>query len=959
MRDRNWSGRTALRSLSLLLSMLMLATAAAAQQLGVIAGRVTGPDGNAVVAASVRVSGTTVRTMTDQSGNFRVQGVPAGQREVTVEYAGMEQANRTVSIQAGALTQLSITMEMGALALAGITVEGERGGQLRASMQELRSATVMDVVSADEIGTLPDQNVAEAVQRISGVFMETSRGEGRTVSIRGVAPNLNNVTMNGQPMASTAGDRATALDLLPASMVASIEVIKAVTPDMDANTIGGTVNLRTLTAFDRETPFFTGSAEGLIHNRQINYGVVKSPFEVDLTAGRRFGPDEQFGIVVSGSASRRDNSVSVLDPDGWIRVQNRMNNVPGDSLTVANEVEYQIADNDRDRYGISGGLDWRPSPETSLFARGLYTRTNEVELNSEFEITFTGNFHFPNSRAGRVDRGSMELDLSRGDEEEKLYSFSLGGTQRWGALSLDLAGVATTGQAVSSSTDATFENPRATEPQASLLLDFNPYFFTVTPENPGFVANPANYNLNGLSRNGRTTDENMYVGSADMRWDLNLGSFPAYLKIGGKYHTRDKEIDDRSDRYANARLTLAQWAQTPIGGLQGTASPFVHGDVSSFATFVNRNLTNGDSLTFDPINSRIQEIDGDTYVSEAVTAGYLMGSAEFGRLSLVTGVRMERTATEGQYFELRENSRLAAGQRYNFPTERASITNDYTHWLPAAIGRFDATDNLVLRAAFTSTIGRPQYSQLARFTRVNYLPDLLDPTIFEGTVSASNPDLKPYESSNFDLSAEYYIPTGGQLSVGGFYKNVDNPIYTFSSTDRNITYDNRFFTRLDYSQLRNGDSGNFRGLELSYAQPLYFLPGLLNGLGVTANVAFIDSELEIVGRQEKLPFLNQPDRILNLIPYYQRGPFEARFAYSRRSDYLVAVEVPGLDRYVDDRGTIDLSVRYELAGPGVELIATGRNLGNAPEVRYQGNNSQYDLHVLTGRTFSLGVRTTH
>ena len=112
------------------------------------------------------------------------------------------------------------------------------------TLQERQAATVMDVVSADEIGTLPDQNVAEAVQRVPGVFMETSRGEGRTVSIRGVAPNLNNVTLNGQPLASTATDRATALDLLPASMVSSIEVIKAVTPDMDANTIGGTVNLR-------------------------------------------------------------------------------------------------------------------------------------------------------------------------------------------------------------------------------------------------------------------------------------------------------------------------------------------------------------------------------------------------------------------------------------------------------------------------------------------------------------------------------------------------------------------------------------------------------------------------------------------------------------------------------------------------------------------------------------------
>jgi len=166
------------------------------------------------------------------------------------------------------------------------------------------------------------------------------------------------------------------------------------------------------------------------------------------------------------------------------------------------------------------------------------------------------------------------------------------------------------------------------------------------------------------------------------------------------------------------------------------------------------------------------------------------------------------------------------------------------------------------------------------------------------------------------------------------------------------------FSLLKYSQLRNGEAGTFGGVELAYSQPLYFLPQPLNGLGVTANVAFINSELTIVGREQKLPFLGQPDRVINLIPYYQRGPFEVRFAYARRSDYLTAVVSQGLDRFVDSRETMDLTMRYQLAGPGLELIGTARNLANAPEVRYQGNRSQYDLHVLTGRTFSIGVRTT-
>src|ERR1044072_2021482 len=124
------------------------------------------------------------------------------------------------------------------------------------------------------------------------------------------------------------------------------------------------------------------------------------------------------------------------------------------------------------------------------------------------------------------------------------------------------------------------------------------------------------------------------------------------------------------------------------------------------------------------------------------------------------------------------------------------------------------------------------------------------------------------------------------------------------------------------------------------------------------NVAFIQSELTVAGRGDKPPLIGQPGHVINLIPYFQRRPFEVRFARAHRSDYLIEVEQPGLDRFVDARQTMDLNLRYQLRGHGLELIATGRNLGNEPEGRFQGNRSQYDLHVLTGRTFSVGLRTT-
>lgn len=934
---------------------VLLPTVASAQDDGMVTGRVTGPDGAAIAEASVTVKGTALATSTDRGGLFRLPSVPAGQQMILIRSLGKKPVELPVTVRAGSTIPLAVAMELAATTLAGVTVTGERGGQLRAAEQKRSSNTVSDVISADEIGLLPDQNVAEAVQRVPGVYMETTRGEGRTVSIRGVAPNLNNVTLNGQPMASTSSDRASALDLLPASMVANIEVVKAVTPDMDANTIGGTVNLRTLTAFDRPRPFFFGIYEGLRNDRQVPFGDTKQSYELDLTTGRRFGRDNTFGIVVSGSASRRDNAVSVLDPDGWVRVLNR---TTGDSITVSNEIEQQLADNDRTRMGLTTSLDWRPRPETNLFLRGLYTRTTEIERNSEFEITFTGNYEFPaGSKVGRNTASSMELDISRDEETENLYSFSTGGSQRWGALTMELSGVATRGQAKSFGPDATFENPRATDALAPVELNFDKYFYSVTPLNPAFVRNPSSYNLNGLSYNTRNVVENTYIGAADWRYDTRLGRFPASLKFGTKVQMRDKDIDDASDRYTNSTLTLLPWSQEVVGRLQDGASTFVQGNVEPFNAFVLRTLGT-DSLPMDAVNTAVQKIDGDAYVTERISSGYLMGTAELGRLTAVTGVRVERTDSDAEFWELGENSRLPTAQRYTFPTARSTRTNSYTNVLPAAILRFDAGKSLVLRAAYTSTIARPQFTQLASYTRANYIPDAAVPNAFDGTVTDNNPELKPYTSANYDVSAEYYPSTGGQLSIGYFHKVIDDPIYTFRSTERNVTYDGRFFTRLQYTQQRNGSAGRLGGVEMSWNQPLYFLPGVLKGLGVTTNLAFITSELSIVGRAEKLPFLGQPDNVINLIPYFQLGGFEARFAYARRSGYLASVQTPGFDRFASARETMDLTLRYQIRGPKLEVIGTARNLANAPEVGYQGHVSQYDVHTLTGRTFSLGLRTT-
>jgi TonB-dependent receptor len=838
-------------------------------------------------------------------------------------------------------------MEPTAFAVDGLTVTGERSAALRAINEQRSLVGLANVIAGDEIGKLPDQNVAEAVQRVPGVTMQTSRGEGRFVSIRGTAPELNNVTLNGQTLASTAGSRATALDLLPASMVSSVEVVKSVTPDMDANAVGGTVNIKTVTAFDRERPFFFGSFEGIVADQAVAYLDDKFPFEANFTAGRRFGPAQSLGIVVSGSANRRDFAASVLDPDGWQDL--------GSNQIFPEELELQVEDNERQRYGLSTNLDWRPSESTSLYLRGLYTHTREVTFNSEFEYGLVGDPLMVNGNLAEFGAGSLELDLSNSDETENLLGTTLGAEQRWGDVTWEVSGTYTRGTLDEEGPDATFETDDADEPLAAAMVDIGGYFFDITPTNPGFVDDPTGYPLRSADLQYYTNTENTYGARTDLRYDTRLGNNPASLKVGAKLQQRDKVIDDLEYQYEPLGIVSLEPFYLPNAGtVQGGAAAAVHGDVGRWRDYILANVDDAGQFELNQLESALEAIEGDSDNRERIVAGYVMGEARFGRLTALAGARVERTDTKSLRYEISVDE----------DTEEANTTSrifdtGYTNVLPSVILKVDATHDVVLRGAWTNSIGRPDYEEIAGFRLLEF-EETSSPGVYAGGIEEGNPDLKPYEASNLDVSAEYYLDTGGLLSAGYFYKRIDNPIFVFQDEQRDVDFEGRFFEELNFEQVRNADAGTISGVELSWSQPLVFLPYPLDGLGLSANAAFIGSSVDIPGRErEDLPFFGQSDQVYNLVPYYQRGPLELRFAWAYQNEYLIEVgDEPFEDRYFDSRATIDVSGRYAVT-PRVTLFAQARNVTDEPEVGYQGIRSRYDVHTVTGRSFSFGLSASY
>jgi TonB-dependent receptor len=806
----------------LLAATLASAGALNAQSTGTIQGQVLGSDGEWLGSATITLLDPRIRSGADASGRFRLEAVPPGQRRLEVRYLGYRTDTVTVAVNEGTAARVEIVLDISPFAVDGIEVEGERLAMFKAINEQRVAMSVKNVIAGDEIGKLPDQNVAEAVQRAPGVSVQTSRGEGRFVAIRGVAPRLNNVTLNGTTLASTAESRATALDLLPASMVSSVEVTKSNTPDMDGNAIGGTVNIRTITAFDRSEPFLFASFEGLVHDQQVDYGDRKLPFEGTFTGGRRFGSTQQFGIVVSGSFSRRDFTASVLDPDGWDEVNGSI---------FPEELELQVEDNERDRLGLHANLDWRPSDESSMYLRTLFTRTTEQAFNSEYEFGFEGDLVEQTEYTGRYTAGSAELDLSNSDETESLLGLSLGGERRFGNLTWSFDGTYTRGLLDEEGPDATFETDGDLEDRLSSRFDVTNYFFEIFPDDEAFISNPANYPVRSVDLQYQTNTENTWVASTDFRVDTHFGSAPAMLKFGGKFQRRDKVIDDYELQYLPVGVTtLAPFHLPNTGTVQGGSAAFVHGDVLRWRDFVYANIEDPALFELDETESALEAVLSDSDNLERIMAGYLMGQVQFGPLMALAGARVERTSTRSKRYEVAFDE-----DAEDVTTTDRTFERSYTNVLPAVILKLDASDRIVLRGAFTSSLGRADYEELAGYREVAYQLTGA-PDVYEGSVSEGNPDLQPFEARNLDLFAEYYVPSGGLFAVGGFYKRIENPIYEWSIEQRNVEFEGRFYEEIEFQQDRNADSGTIRGIEISYQQPLTFLPFPFNAFGIAAKL---------------------------------------------------------------------------------------------------------------------------
>jgi len=973
--------QTTYRILSGVFLFSLLCTAFSWAQTGTVRGKITDlKTAEPVFGVSILVKGTSIGTNTNTDGTYVINNVPEGNQIISFSYLGYQSKEIDLVVVSGQISEVSVTIEPQASELDEVVLTGLRRSQLKAINAKRNSAITKEVLTTNDLGRLPDINVAEATQRIAGVSIETDGGEGRFISIRGIQPALVNVTVNNGNLASTASGRETPLNLLPIEMIGSIEVQKTVTPDMEGNSIGGSVNISTITAFDRaKKNFLVISADGLLTDQQIDYGDAGLQSRFAVTAGSRFGKHERFGVVVAGNYFKRDFTQSVLDPDRWQLLQGTDASgqlTPG--YLGPNEIEIQIEDNERERYGFNLDLEYRPNDNSKVYLRGLYTRTEENPFNSEFELTVAGVGEITNQTptSGIFDAGSGELDLSSADIVQNLYSFTLGTENRFGNLLLNVNATYSRAEQDLFSIDGTFENDRDTEPLLAASYDITNFFFDITALDLDTARDPGLYFLRNLNiRENNTVLENMYETSVDVKYDFNLSEqVPAFVKFGGRFRTRDKSVDRSRSEYnddsedgvkAPNRYSLDQFAIIPVPlAPQGGAQPNVHGDAFAFRSFFSdpANLNNTDRIFFRQDDTDDEVFDEDINYREEISAAYLMGSVDTKFIDIVGGLRVEHTQTTSSPF-------VDSGDGF----EPLDFGYSYTNVLPSVNVRANLSKNLVARLAWTNTIGRANYDQLAGTSELEISDNNADGTV-TGSFSGANPELDPFISNNYDAGLEYYFESGGIVSVGGFYKDIENQIFENEYTLNNTTFQGIRFDELTFEQFVNLNSAKLWGFEASYDQTFTFLPGFFSGFGLTANVAVIDSEVEYPGREDdNLPLLRQPNLTYNIIPYFQRYGIELRAAITYRSEFLTnprslndgfvedAIEanpnfrISDFDRYEGARTAVDITAAYVFPSGKVKILGQARNLTNAPEQQYQGVTSRYDRYQTFGASYFLGV----
>jgi TonB-dependent receptor len=823
----------------------------------------------------------------------------------------------------------------------------------RADAVEMKkqAPNIIEVQPLSEIIKLPDINTAEALGRIPGISLETDSGEGRFVNIRGLDSDLNGTTYSGvrlpasNPSSPFGGGRAVAFDTFPTGIIGGVELTKTLRPDMDAEALGGSINLVPRTGAEHGgSPFLDadlGSGYEPLRRTPVYHGEFSAGrgFDGGDGIGGLFAGANAFSAVVTGVYHEDSRGIDDVEES---YTDQQSSGVP---TNVMSNLQFRRYEYHRKRYGLAANFDAKASESTSLYLRVLWSGYIEVankhylvlnNLDSDAGCTPQPTCieapNIPNEFIASA--ASLEQDTTDSTERIENGLGVLGGSTLLPAVKLDYhASFALGTDRVSTSYGSSWTDPNPVPLAYNNVDPRYPSFTTLDGTNP---ANPANYTLNNISLGQSFAHDGETAAQLDATIPLP-GANDAELKLGASIRERHKTNESTSPVFTpNGTISLASATYGP-----DTIYYDNHYDIGPAISLVSvRNLANGPLGTI--TDDAAADASGNSDDRENVFAGYGQYSAAFGPFGLLAGVRVE--ATRATY----QGNLYDADTDVNTPTTQK---NAYTNVFPTLQGRFKVLDNLVARVTYSSGIARPGFQQItpgASFSVTN------------ATVSIGNPALKPTIGQNFDATLEWYPGDGQIASAGVFYKWFHDYILQSQDIVPSYPLPGLVGTITTVTSYSNGPA-HADGIEGQYQRQFTFLPAPLDGFGVTGNFTLVDSKAEIhPGIYGLLPSTSKVT--LNGALFYEKDPVEVRLAAAYVGQNLFAFGSTvgnATDVYSRHRTTLDLGSSYAITH-SVKAYFDAKNLLNTPLEFTEGRSDArpiqrefYDITLLAGVRMSF------
>lgn len=855
----------------------------------------------------------------------------------------------------------STNTEKQARGIEVISVQGSRLASQRAIVEKHQANQIIDTLSADDIGQLPDLNIADAYRRIVGVQTINDSDEGSFISVRGVDPDLNLVTLDGMqlPVSDSDGGRRINLEMLPGSAVKRLEVYKTFTPDLNGNAIGGVLNLVTKSAYD-------GEGDNVIIDGAISYYALNDvPNDDDdgvggqlgLLYSDKFGEDEQFGLVISARYNNKKRDEQKISNDTY-RYDNHLQTPVNERLRT---LQYT---NGWQRYGGSIKLEWRPDENLYGFFNNFHYKLKEDEHrnfvyleNRDKADPVTGlipNSQVSTKHTGFVKEARNTQRYSWRPTERTQQGYHLH-VDKWLLAEHRIRFGLSYGIGEYDRPYDDFRFRTATTSQLGYHYDMSSLYTQIQLEEPSYIINPNNYHFSGGSF--RQDYQKETLGQAKFQYSWNTGEsaegFGVDAGLSGRHMRQTYNWDEGVYEKQGQPLLLNDFYQSMGYTPENFHSSIFVLDHQAFYDYYRRNPS---EFVWDETATLQYSLQDDYQFKEKVKAGWLSLNWTSEQLFVTTGVRYEKTELETKGYLHNTEEQLV--MNYNSAL--------YNNWLPSINATWNWTDDFKLRAAIGKSMARANPADVVAIES-HKLNQVEGKTI----VNRGNPKLRPRVSTNYDLSLEYYFDDNDSLfALALFRKDIADLIFNYSYQQLNsqgrIT---------QYNQKKNANNARIDGLEVTWIKSDFgSWHESLNGLGLLLNATWIDAEMEYEFQYGGLPDADkvefvaiehlpeQADFMANAAVFYGWESGEVRLAYNyidQYSDDLRTGSAP-LERSRTERiwspySQVDFHIQHQFYD-GFILRGQIRNLTNERRIRMTGENTRlFSEDVVFGRSIWLGA----